>query len=109
MYVDEMLREKAFYHESEWRYVPKHSQVIDHLNFETHSDADHLADHNYKTKQNCMLKFEAEDIKYIFVKDDSFIPGIVDFIGSKLIDFSEENKKILYTRIISLESLGKDI
>lgn len=102
-------KEVTFYHESEWRYVPVNDKIKDHIR-ETEFRVDaRLFENNEKTKENCMIKFTPEDIKYIFVKSDNDIPGVVNLIHDKLDNYTLNQQKILYSRIISLESLDKDI
>ena len=49
------------------------------------------------------------DIKYIFVKSDSDIPNIVNFIQSELDNYPGVDQKILMSRVVSLESLHQDL
>ncbi|HGB4541387.1 TPA: hypothetical protein ACIVI6_004323, partial [Salmonella enterica subsp. diarizonae serovar 50:k:z35] len=64
---------------------------------------------NEATKKSSLLKFTPNDIKYIFVKQDSDIPRIVNFIQSKMDKYPASDIKILLSRIVSLESLSADI
>lgn len=48
-------------------------------------------------------------MKYIFVKNDSEIPIIYDFIKKDLDHHPLNDLKILTTRIVSTETIQKDI
>lgn len=108
-------KEEVNYIENEWRYVAAGEGIEWKWN-----------EKDYKAWRGCgekpepsealkkgRLKFTAEDITYIIVEKDSQIPYIVDYImgidgiggGEKL---SDNDKKILLTKIISQEKIGKD-
>jgi len=101
--------EKVFYQESEWRYVPKSKHILPYLSKEKYDDNEQLEAQNGLTKKHCSLKFTPSDVKYIFVKTDSDIPGVVDFIQAKLDKYPAADLKILVSRIVSLESLRTDL
>lgn len=109
MVVDGRPVEKAFYQESEWRYIPKHSKVTTHLlkaDFET---PENLAKYNEKTRNHAMLEFAPKDVRYIFVKNDADIPDIINFIETELDHHPRADHKILMSRVISLESFSGDL
>lgn len=103
MFMGGNIVEKDFYQESEWRYVPKVNTLIFQEDFEN------LKDELNKEVEKYRLEFTPQDIKYIFVKTDSDIPGLVDFINGTLGHFPHNDLKILQSRIISLETLNSDI
>ncbi len=109
MFVGNEPKDKVFYHESEWRFVPVSDQIEEYLTLEESRDPQVLEAANEGTKNHCMIKFEPEDIKYIFVESDGDIPSLVNFINAELGHLQANQQKILYSRIISLESLNKDI
>lgn len=90
---------KNFNQENEWRFVPRDFTPLDIHTFQVLK--------NQYPIQN--IQFDAKDIKYIFVKSDADINLLWDFIHAKLEKFSEEERKILTTKIISLETLMQDI
>jgi hypothetical protein len=55
------------------------------------------------------LELSPNDIAYIFVKKEADIPGLVDFINNNLGSFPLNDLKILYTRIVSLDTLTGDL
>ncbi len=100
---------KDFYQENEWRFVPQRIEIgpwLTKLQFETLSVID---DANSKTKNYSSLKLTPQDVRYIFVKSDSDIPEMINFIQSSLDHFSNVDLKILMSRIISLESISEDL
>ncbi len=100
---------KEFYQESEWRHVPKNESVSDYLNKEEFKALDKLESHNELTKENCSITFTPKDVKYIFVKNDSDIPDMVNFIQNDLDHFPSIELKVLVSRVTSLESITRDL
>lgn len=95
--------EKEFYQENEWRYVPPIDDVIAEQEFEKEKDEYNKKMEEYK------LEFSPSDIRYIFVKDDSDIPGLVDFINGNMGSYPLNDLKILLSRIVSLDALRLDL
>lgn len=109
MVVEGKPVEKAFYQESEWRYVPKHQSIAAYLLKTQFEDLSVLEKNNELTKKHCLINFGPQDIRYIFVKSDSDIPDIVNFIQVELDRYPGVDQKILMSRIVSLESLSEDL
>ncbi|ODZ48932.1 hypothetical protein BBM40_12860 [Vibrio parahaemolyticus] len=103
MYMGGKTVGKDFYQENEWRYVPKINNLIFEDKFEEERDESN------KDVEKHRLQFTPQDIKYIFVKADSDIPSLVDYINVTLGSFPHNDLKILQSRIISLETLRSDI
>lgn len=101
--------EKVFYQESEWRYVPTSSDFPDFLRKDAFQDQDGLDAANALTRQHAMLEFSPRDIRYIFVKADSDIPDMVDFIYVNLRHHISSDQQMLMSRVVSLESLRHDL
>lgn len=103
MQVGTKLITKDFYQENEWRYVPFDIKMIEEKHF--------ITDQNGANKDVELMKltFSPNDIKYIFVKDDSDIPILVDFINSNFGDYPPNDVKILTTRILSLPTIHSDL
>ena len=101
--------QKEFYQESEWRYVPLHDEVIDYVKKEEFENETRLEELNQLSKEHCSIKFSPRDIKYIFVKNDSDIPEIINFIQEKLEEFPSVDLKVLLSRVTSLESISRDL
>ncbi|MDI4667995.1 abortive infection system antitoxin AbiGi family protein [Pseudoalteromonas shioyasakiensis] len=101
--------DKEFYQESEWRFVPQQTDVKPWLDKQSYDNATALEQYNKKTKELSSLKISPTDIKYIFVKSDSDIPEIINFIQTKLDNYSGVELKILMSRVVSLESISSDL
>lgn len=103
MVVAGTIVEKDFYQENEWRYVPKDSDVLFREKFDDEREAMNKAVEGEK------LSFMPSDVKYIFLKSDAEIPIIFDFIQNNLGHFPLNEIKILSTRIVSLETISRDL
>ena len=109
MVVDGRPVHKEFYQESEWRYVPKHENIEDHLIRSEFEDREGVERANALTKDNCIVKASPQDIRYIFVRSDSDIPGVINFLQTELDHLPSADLKILMSRVVSLESLRVDL
>ena len=109
MVINGQLVKKEFYQESEWRYVPKHDQVEAYIRKSDFENEDALSKYNTLSKEHCTLKFSPKDIKYIFVKSDSDIPNIINFIQGEMDNHPAADLKVLMSRITSLESISQDV
>jgi len=106
MYVGGSIMQKEFYQESEWRYIPREG-LKDAGVFEDEFEKDRESLNKEMAKHR--LELSPNDIAYIFVKKDADIPGLVDFINNSLGSFPLNDLKILYTRIVSLDTLTGDL
>lgn len=98
--------EKEFYQENEWRFILRNQDVqifIPHNSYENEKEEKNKDVEKYK------LEFSPSDIRYIFVKRDHEIPGIIDHINTNLSRFPLNDIKILTSRITSLETIAGDI
>lgn len=103
MKVGDEVIEKDFYEECEWRYVE-----TDIAGIFPSEDPNQLAIENANAN-NYSLKFKPEDIRYLLVESEQDVTPLIDFINSKLIHFSNNELKILTTKIIVLDDLKADI
>jgi len=103
MVVKGEIVEKDFYQENEWRYVPPEDNIIFDEDFEKQKDEANQKMEKYK------LEISPKDIRYIFVESDNDIPSLVDFISTKMGENTQNDLKVLQTRIVSLETLQADI
>jgi hypothetical protein len=108
MVVDSKPVEKEFYQESEWRHVAGVDVGEGYLTAEEFRDHEALRSANDLTRQHHMLKFLPSDIRYIFVRSDSDIPSLMNFIQTELDYYPGADSKILMSRVTSLESLRVD-
>ncbi len=109
MIVNGQPASKEFYHEYEWRYVAQHSEIPEYLHEGRIKDHEKLEKFNDLAAQKAKLEFTTKDVKYLFVKSDADIPDLVNFINVKLDKFPAADLKILTSRIISVDTIAKDI
>ncbi len=97
-----------FYNEREWRFVPKLPEEFSphRLTKAEYLDEKKKDSANEKLRENCILKFKPSDIKYIIVKKDDEIISIINEI--KLSKYDDDQKKLLYSRVISSEQILED-
>jgi hypothetical protein len=100
---------KEFYQETEWRFVPQHDDVEDHLLQDIFNDASELGRKNATTSEKCRLKIAPSDIRYIFVPTDADIPSIMNFLQVQLDHLPGADLKVLMSRVTSLESVSNDV
>lgn len=113
MLIAEKFVEKDFFQENEWRYsvCGKHSDLkvkpylieIDYRNQEL------VNEQNVLSKLHYSLKIQPHDIRYIFVKQESDIPELANFIQTRLDHYSNADIKILMSKIIPLETIRRDL
>ena len=101
--------ERDFVQESEWRLIANNTNYPDHLNKSEFEDSDKLQQFNEQTRVHSMCQVVPNDIKYIFVKQDADIPTVVNFIQEHLGSHSGDDIKLLLSRVISLETIQRDI
>lgn len=106
--VDGKLKNKEFNQECEWRFVanhPKHKMLFEN---EFTNEAK-FKKANQIISDSLALKFELDDIKYIFVKEDTDIPGLVEYIRRTYEKRPSADISVLISRITSLESIELDL
>jgi hypothetical protein len=111
MLINREVISKEFYQESEWRFVVCDSSAglkpfMYKRDFE---NIEELNTENIKSKKHHSLKISPSDISYIFVKSESDIPSLVNFIQTELDIYSGADIKILLTRIVSMETIRRDL
>jgi hypothetical protein len=105
MVVSGEIIEKEFYQENEWRYVAPESVLIEEDRFFDQKETEA----SNQSMEKYSLALGPTDIRYIFVKSDSEIPGLIDFINTELGHFPHNDLKILISRIVSHETLSLDL
>jgi hypothetical protein len=113
MFVNGKFIQKEFHQENEWRYAVNGKatelNVKPFLYKESFDVQKVLEDQNAKSKENYSLGVSPSDIKYLFVKNDSDIPELMDFIQTQLGHYTNSDIKILMSRVISLETISRDM
>lgn len=108
LYEDKPI-EKLFYQESEWRYVAKHADVHPYVTRHDFEDEKLRNTLNKSSGDYAMLKIAPSDVRYIFVRQDSDIPEVINFIQAELDSHPGADLKVLMSRVVSLESLRYDL
>lgn len=108
MVIGGQLIEKEFHQESEWRYISKNDVIKSFITKTQYEDVVSLEERNKETEKH-MLEFLPKDIKYIFVKNDSDIPEIINFIQAEMDKYPSADVKVLMSRVTSLESIHRDL
>lgn len=113
MLISDKFIEKDFYQENEWRYsvggVASELKVRPFLYESEYRNPKILDDQNSKSKSFYSLVIQPSDIRYLFVRHESDIPGLANFIHSKLEHYSNADVKILTSKIMSLETIRRDL
>lgn len=100
---------KEFYQESEWRYVPQNKNVAEYMLQDSFEDEGKLKEAHESSKEHSSLKFLPGDVAYVFVPKDSDIPNIINFMQSELDHYPNADLKVLFSRVISIESISRDM
>lgn len=103
MIISGSVIEKEFYQENEWRYVPPEETMLEEDVFEKEKE------NSNKDIEKFKIEISPADIKYIFVRNDTDIPRLVDYINNNLGHFPLNDLKILQSRIVSLDTLNNDL
>lgn len=101
-------KEKYFYDEREWRYVPINEGIIEAI----YNDDDEFQkekDEYYSELKNPELIFEPKDINYIVLKDESERYEISQNIRSIKEKFSYRDVETLSTKILTVEQIQNDL
>jgi hypothetical protein len=100
---------KEFYLESEWRFLATHDQIPVHLGEGRFRDPKERDKANALAAQYCALSFTPQDVKYLFVENESDIPDLVNFVESSLSQYPTRDVQTLITRIMSQDTIKNDI
>ncbi|MFZ4439761.1 MAG: abortive infection system antitoxin AbiGi family protein [Syntrophales bacterium] len=108
-------RNVCFYDEREWRYVPDERFLFEleipfHIRKEECLDANRRRNADLRLeRRECMLKFGPPDIRYIIVgKHEEILPMVDSIHQIKGNNYSDNDLRLLTTRIISMEQILQD-
>jgi hypothetical protein len=108
-------RNVCFYDEREWRYVPDgrflfELEIPSYIRKQECLDADRRHQANLRLERcECMLKFGPPDIRYIIVaKHEEILPMVDSIYQIKGHNYSDNDLRLLTTRIISMEQILQD-
>ncbi|GMM85162.1 abortive infection system antitoxin AbiGi family protein [Pseudoalteromonas sp. MTN2-4] len=104
MIIDNKEVLKEFYLENEWRFVPNNLSAIPKNSFSALRDQG-----NKELESTEPLKFTIDDIQYVFLKEEKEIPHMVDKLSTIFSSEPPSALKLLFTKIICLETLLSDI
>jgi len=96
----------TFYHEREWRYVPDGFSIVSDKNIIP--DWIEKANETLKKKEH-KLNFDANNVKYIVVKSEHEIPAFTHFINKNLLNFNEDERSLLASKLISVTQIREDM
>jgi hypothetical protein len=105
-YIPSKIR---FYDEREWRFVPELPEDFSssRLTKAEFLDEKKKKSANEKLRENCVLKFEPLDIKYIIVQKENEIIDIIKKIEG-IEKYDDNQKRLLCSRVISSEQILED-
>tara|TARA_B100000700_G_C14998471_1_gene835125 strand:- start:1391 stop:1828 length:438 start_codon:yes stop_codon:yes gene_type:complete len=113
MFINGEFILKEFHQENEWRYAVngKHLElkVKPFLLGQQFKDHKILESENQKSKEQYSIQISPSDIKYLFVNSDSDIPDLINFIQTELDHYTSSEVKILMSRVVSLETISRDM
>jgi hypothetical protein len=100
---------KAFYQESEWRFLATHDKIRGYLTRARFDDQGKRDAANKLAAQYCTLSVTPQDVKYLFVENESDIPDLVNFVNSQLGSYPQRDVQTLITRIVCQDTIKNDI
>ncbi len=106
---------KDFYSECEWRFLPWVEGVGDKNKFGFFMLEEQFRDDLIRKKANeerrndRMLEFYPDDVRYLLVKAKEEVPKLVNFIDTKMAGYSQLVLDVLKTRIIVLDEFSCDL
>lgn len=105
----EIIKNYRFSDEREWRYVPGRDARFDMQLSEDFYSSDEQKKEANERLEKIRLTFNADDIKYIIIKNDSEIPEFIDTIRrSKGNIYSHIDEERLMTRFLTSEQILTD-
>jgi len=102
-----------FYDEREWRYIPSYNRIREkslkpYMFFDDFLDTKKRDAFNRSLENEFRLLFNPEDIKYIIVDNEKDVLCMVRKIETLGKNYSDTDKKLLATKIISLQRIQED-
>lgn len=97
-----------FSDEREWRYIPNPNLIKPATSYIVVKTPEEKAIHNKKL-ENLKLRFEPDDINYIFVQNENEIKEIIDIIRNANESKAHSSVERLMTRIMTTDQIMSDI
>lgn len=108
-----LWKEKIFYNEKEWRYVPALSGVDGvayRLNLKDYADEEKRDEANQSLEGKAPLHFDPSDIKYILISDEAeILPLLKEIEMSKGGKYNYNDLRILSTKILTIDKVLEDM
>lgn len=108
-----VLREKTFYSEREWRFVPDlwlQLFLYDVLPYKMMIDSSLRDQATFELGNQIQLEFEPSDIKYILISNENEILDLLTRIENvKGEKYSHNQLRILTTKIITIDKVLEDM
>jgi hypothetical protein len=105
-------KEKVFYNEKEWRYVPRLMELKDvdyRLSYKDYLDEEKRAAANARLAERAPLYFEPNDIRFIVVPDESeILPLLNEIEKSKGGKYNYNDVRMLSTKILTVDKIKED-
>ncbi len=110
MEVNGVKREKDFYSECEWRFLPwvEGGKYGFFLREEQFRNDEFLKEANEERRNDRMLDFQPDDVRYLLVKTRDDVHRLVSFINTKMSHYPATVLDMLKTRIVVLDEVSGD-
>jgi len=103
-------RNYRFSDEREWRYIPSIDEKCEPYYMDSDFDDPKTKEIAAKSVASMRLKFEPNDIKYLIIKDEIEITGLINHLRTWIgPNFSMQEVERLSTRIMTSEQIRTDI
>jgi hypothetical protein len=111
MEVKGTKREKDFYSECEWRFLPwvEEGKYGFFMREDQFRNEQLLKEANEERRKDRMLDFQPDDVRYLLVKTPEDVHKLVSFINTEMADYSPTALDVLKTRIIMLDDIACDL
>jgi hypothetical protein len=106
---------KDFYSECEWRFLPWVEGVGDKNKYgffmleKDFNDDQIRKEANAERRNDRMLEFYPDDVRYLLVNEKQEVPKLIEFIDTKMTGYSRLALDLLKTRIIVLAEISDDL
>lgn len=107
-YDFKIKKEKCFYDEREWRYVPIQKDQHESL-YNDDEEFKNKKDEHYAKLLNPILKFEPRDITYIVLENENKRYDLINIIKDVKDKYSFRDVETLVSKIITVEQIKNDI
>ena len=107
--LDGEHKDKDFYFENEWRYIPPNKKIKPYLKKSEYDDKDILTRNNIIANKEGCIKLRPNNIRYIVVETDWDVYDLIKFIENDLVEYPESQRKELISKILPMEFILQDL